>query len=274
MAFYQQGDKTVLPTLLKAFAYGSPPDFYRDALIGDPEGFLSALSPLPKIRQRAVCTILSGEWRFIPQERFEAMRTALQGISASSANYRLAQACLLTMDTLNASFFVRYFPPRPFTGVDSHLSVRWYSSALYALQDKPLWPPASPNETVYRVLWMPSRFGYSSVTLTVGTDGRGQIEFKCTDRQRERVVEDAKHAATPEQIAELKAALSETRFWQMPTDPPPGSIFIEDGAFWVLEGAWNGKYHIVYGTSPGRAVRGTAAMMLLKMAGQTPPGGF
>ena len=274
MAFYQQGDKTVLPTLLQAHAYNSVPDFYRGARIGDPEGFLNALSPLPERGQRAVCSILSGEWRFIPQERFEAMRAVLQGISASSPNYQLARVCLLTIDTQSASFLVRYFPPHPFTGVDSHERVRWYSSALYALQNKPLWPPAPPSETVYRVLWMPSRFGDSSITLTVGPDGRGQIEFKSTDRDRERVAVDTKHMATPEQIAELEAALSETHFWQMPTDPPPTSILIEDGAVWVLEGVRDGKYHIVYETAPGQAARATAAMMLLKMAGQTPPGGF
>ncbi len=274
VAFYQQGDKTVLPTLLWVAGLGPMADVYRGALIGDPEGFLNALSPLPKRRQWVVCTILSGEWKFIPRARFEAMRTALQDISASSPNYQLAQACLLTIDTQSASFLVRYFPPHPFTGVDSHVRVRWYSSAVYALQDKPLWPPASPSETVYRVLWMPSRFGDSSVTLTVGSDGRGQIEFKCTDRRRERVVEDTKHTATPEQVAELKAALNETRFWQTPTDQPPSSFLIEDGAFWVMEGVRDGKYHIVYDTSPGQAVRATAAMMLLRMAGQTPPGGF
>ena len=48
---YRQCDKTVLPTLLR-FTYLS--DFLGEALIGDPEGFLSAVSRLSGPDQQAV----------------------------------------------------------------------------------------------------------------------------------------------------------------------------------------------------------------------------
>src|SRR5271170_7862048 len=48
---YKQGDKTVLPTLFK-FTYLT--DFYGDALLADPDGFLTEMGRLPEKEQRAV----------------------------------------------------------------------------------------------------------------------------------------------------------------------------------------------------------------------------
>src|SRR5450755_3363883 len=54
---YKQGDKTVLPTLFK-FTYLT--DFYGDALLADPDGFLTEMNRLPEKDQRAVVAGIAG----------------------------------------------------------------------------------------------------------------------------------------------------------------------------------------------------------------------
>src|SRR4051812_25021119 len=51
VAVYRGGDKSVLPTLLR-FTYLSA--FYDEALLSDPDGFLSAMAHLPAKDQQAV----------------------------------------------------------------------------------------------------------------------------------------------------------------------------------------------------------------------------
>ena len=51
VAVYNEGDKSVLPALLKLTYLTS---FYGDALLGDREGFLSAVSRLPDRDQKEV----------------------------------------------------------------------------------------------------------------------------------------------------------------------------------------------------------------------------
>ena len=54
---YKQGDKSVLPTLFR-FTYLT--DFYGEALLGDPDGFLSALNQLQEKDQKAVAAGIAG----------------------------------------------------------------------------------------------------------------------------------------------------------------------------------------------------------------------
>lgn len=55
---YKQGDKTVLPTLFK-FTYLT--DFYGEALLADPDGFLTEMNRLPEKDQRAVVSGIAGD---------------------------------------------------------------------------------------------------------------------------------------------------------------------------------------------------------------------
>src|SRR5262249_37565851 len=54
---YRAGDKSVLPTLFR-FTY--PTDFYDEALLSDPEGFLTAMTQLSPKEQQAVAAGIAG----------------------------------------------------------------------------------------------------------------------------------------------------------------------------------------------------------------------
>ena len=55
---YKEGDKTVWPTLFK-FTYLT--DFYGDAVLADPNGFLSAMGQLKENDQKAVASGIAGQ---------------------------------------------------------------------------------------------------------------------------------------------------------------------------------------------------------------------
>lgn len=104
---YRQGDKTVLPTLLR-FTYLT--DFYADALASDPDSFLTAVSQLSERERQDVASGIAGAVYGLSKPRFEAVRTTLMKVPDSSANYQLAQLCLQKLDTENAFFLTHYFP--------------------------------------------------------------------------------------------------------------------------------------------------------------------
>jgi len=54
---YKGGDKSVLPTLFR-FTYLT--DFYDEALLSDPDGFLTAMTHLPQKEQQAVAVGIAG----------------------------------------------------------------------------------------------------------------------------------------------------------------------------------------------------------------------
>jgi len=89
---YRSGDKSVLPALLH-FTYLT--DFYDEALLSDPDGFLAAIKGLPEKEQRQVADgIAGGPFRPLEKARFEAVRTLLTGIPESSSTTHIAEVCL------------------------------------------------------------------------------------------------------------------------------------------------------------------------------------
>src|SRR5215472_2422021 len=58
---YRGGDKSVLPTLFR-FTYLT--DFYDEALLSDPDGFLTAMTHLPQKEQQAVADAIAGGFTF------------------------------------------------------------------------------------------------------------------------------------------------------------------------------------------------------------------
>jgi len=264
---YRQGDKTVLPTLLQ-FPYLT--DFYGEALISDPDAFLTAVSHLPEQGQQAAATGLAGGMFGLRQTRFDAIRATLMKVPDSSPIYQLARICLLTLETENASFLVNYFPPQTFTGRGGDFQVHWFSRELYALEEKPMWPPASGNGRTYRITVLPAFSARESVTLAVMPGGTGQIEFRTTDSRGQRLNVDSPHAISPQQVANFTAALNRIQFWQLPTEVSPGGF---DGAEWILEGVQDGRYHIVHRWCPGKTPFGEVARNLFDLAGHKSSGG-
>jgi hypothetical protein len=82
VVIYRKGDKSVLPVL---FRFPWLTNFYGEALLSDPNGFLSALTQLPKQDQKTVVAGISGGMLGLNnKERFKALRVLLAGIPDSS----------------------------------------------------------------------------------------------------------------------------------------------------------------------------------------------
>jgi hypothetical protein len=239
-------------------------DFFGEALVGDPEGFLSAVSHLPEPDQHAVARGIAGGMLGLLRPRFEAVRATLTAVPDSSPNYQLARTCLLTLETNNASFLVNYFPPQTFTGRTDDFQTRWFSRELYALEEKPLWPPASGSERTYRITVLPAFTVPESATLTVLADGSGQIKFRATDGRHEHLSVESASTISSQQVADFTALLNRVQFWQMPTESRQGGL---DGAEWILEGVQDGSYHIVHRWCPGKTPFGEAGRSLFDLAG-------
>jgi hypothetical protein len=257
---YQGGDKSVLPTLLR-FTYLT--EFYDEALISDPEAFLTTVSHLPEKDRMAVVEGIAGLDGVATRERFEAVRTTLMRVPDSSANHQLAQNSLLTFDTRNAFFLVNYFPPDTFTSPSGSFDTRWFSRELYALQEKALWPPSSANERTYRLTVFPAFTFPRSVTLTVMPDGTGQVRFRETDASRYHLNVDTAHTTTAQQATDFTNSLDRIQFWQLPTHVQQLGF---DGAEFVLEAVQDGRYHVVIRWCPGKTPFGKTVQDLFHLA--------
>lgn len=240
MNVYRDGDKSVLPVLFQ-FTYLR--DFYDEAFLADPEGFLQTLSQLPGKQQNEVALGLAGGIARVPtRERFEAIRAALNNIPDSSHLHPVARLCLRTLETANASHFVDYFPPQTFSSRGADFQITWYSREMYSLGEKPLWPPSSSNPTVYRFTYIPAFTGPTMVALAVQPDGSGLIEMKVMSGDRMETTLDETASLSVDRMAEFLRHLDQAQFWTMSTESPARG---NDGAEWILEGVQDGKYHTV-----------------------------
>ena len=256
---YWQGDKTVLPTLLRV-TYLT--DFYGEALVSDPDGFLNATAQLSERERQVVALGISGAVNGLSRQRFDAIRADLLKVPDSSPNYQVARMCLLTLERENAAFLLNYFPPAESGGPTPSLA--WsFSRGLYALKEKPLWPPSSASEPIYRVTAFPASTFPRSVTLTVMPDQTGQIKFRATDAQRQNISVDSTRTISSQEVAGLMEALIRIQFWQLPTNAPQLGL---DGADFILEGVQEGKYHIVVRWCPGNTPFGTTVRDLFHFA--------
>lgn len=272
---YKQGDKTVLPTLFR-FTYLT--DFYGEALLNDPDGFLTAMSQLPDKDQKAVASgIAGGMFGLRSKERFEAIRALLSAIPDSEPIKTTSQVCLKTLERTNASFFQTYFPPRTFSSRAADFQVRWYSADMYALGEKPLWPPSSELETTYRLTYLPAFTGPTVITLSVSPDANGRIAIKTINGDREVTKVDETMSTTQDQVARFFALLDQAHFWTTPTELPRRGL---DGAEWIMEGVKDGKYRTVVRWCPDIEHQsaeeisfGEAGRLLFEIAGHKRVGG-
>lgn len=262
---YNQGDKSVLPTLLK-FTYLTR--FYGDALLGDREGFLKAVSELPEPNQRHVALGLAGQLGGLPKERFEVIRRSLTGVPPSAPVYDVARRMLATLEMKNAALLVDYFPPDTFPGSAGDSQVRWYSSDLYALGEKPLRPESPNGGSKYRMTVIPAFSGPRTAVLTILPDGTGQITVKVLGRDGQLEVNKTETVSLG-RVAEMTKQLHGIKFWELPTEVRRWG---NDGAEYILEGAQGGRYHVVVRWCPGvthQSQFGWTAKSLFELAGYT-----
>jgi len=256
---YWQGDKTVLPLLLR-FTYMT--NFLADALVSDPEGFLAVVSQLSEPERQNVASGIAGAVYGISQPRFEAVRTTLTRVSASSPNYEVARLCLLSLEVENAYLLAHYFPPQESGGPPANF-VSWFSRDLYALEEKPLWPPSPESKQTYRVTVFPTFTVPKSVTLTLMPDGTGEVRFRATDRGRYHLATNTTLSISSQQVTDFANTLNRVRFWEQPTNATQAGYNF-DGAEFILEGVRDGRYHIVVRWCPGNSAFGEAVRGLLR----------
>src|SRR5215469_8133831 len=239
---YKQGDKSVLPMLFR-FTYLT--DFYWNAVLGDPNGFLSTMNKLQEKDQKAVAAGIAGPMVGLRnKERFKAIRAVLNGIPDASPFKATSQLCLKTVERMNAAAFKTYFPPQTFSSRTADLQVRWYSAEMYALGENPLWPPSIGPGATYRLTYSASS-GPTAIILSVSPDGKGRVNIKTLDGEREVMKVDETALATRDQLDRFFALLEEAHFWTTPTELPQTGRIGLDGAEWMMEGVKDGKYRAV-----------------------------
>jgi hypothetical protein len=242
---YKQGDKSVLPTLFQ-FTYLS--DFYDETLLSDADAFLTAMTRLPEKDRRAVAFGVGGGISKIrSKDVFELVRKQLQDVPNTSPTKPVAQLCLEVVETNNASFFVNYFPPQSFAGLSGGMRVRWYSSKMYALREKPLWPAVN-DQNIYRLTYIGAFSGSRVITLKVQQDQSGMVHANTLREIREESSPETTISILPSQVEEFFAQLEAAHFWDAATERPNNG---RDGAEWLLEGVRDGKYKIVDRWCPG-----------------------
>jgi hypothetical protein len=268
---YRGGDKSVLPTLLR-FTYLT--DFYDEALLSDPDGFLSAMAHLPAKDQQAVAAGLAGEstFRLFHQiDRFKAIRELLAKVPDGSPTKGVAEVSLKIVESTNASLFVNYFPPKTFTSPAADFQIAWYSRDMYQLGETPLWPPNADNEKTYRFTYLAAFSGPKAITLRVLSDGSAELKMTVLDESHDRMKSDQTSIVPQDQVSEFLKRLDRVRFWEMVTESPHRGF---DGAEWIMESVQDGRYHIavrwcpnVYDKNPQDAAFADAAQFLFQLAG-------
>jgi hypothetical protein len=272
---YKQGDKSVLPMLFR-FTYLT--DFYGHALLADPDGFLNALSQLPEKDQKAVAAGMAGPmFGLRSKERFEAIRAVLNGTPDSAPAKATSQLCLKALERMNAAFFLTYFPPQTFSSPAADFQVRWYSTEMYALGEKPLWPPSTRPQETYRLTYIPAFSGPTVITLSVPPDRNGKVVIKTLDGERETAKVDETLAATRDQLDRFLTFLEKAHFWTTPTELTRTGL---DGAEWVMEGVKDGNYRTVVRWCPDVERKSSeeipfadAGRLLFEIAGRKRVGG-
>jgi hypothetical protein len=258
MELYREGDKSVLPALLRE---SNLREFYDDSVVSDPEGFLAELAKQPESLQESVARSMAGMFG-LPRPQFENVRAALDRVPERSANYSEAQRCLKIVDAQNAAWLRTYFPPHTFSGRAADFTEQWYARDFYALGEYPLWP-VTDDQLVYRFTWLRSFHDPVSVTLIAMSDGTGELRLRVADL-RGHLATDGRRSVTVEQMSSLAALIESAQFWQMPTEDQRRGL---DGAEWILEGTRDRNYHIVTRWCAGETPFGKAAFTLISLSG-------
>ena len=165
----------------------------------------------------------------------------------------------------------RYFPTGALDsspGTDQFLS-KWYSKQLTALDEPSIWLLSKNHkEETYRFLWLRTFHHPVAIRIDVNADGASWLTIKMTSGaggyDPGHLLRNSKLLLTKEQTDVFLRKLKENQFWELaPTRESDGN----DGAQWILEGAKDGKYHIVDRWTPQDGpVRAIGLLMLNELA--------
>lgn len=275
LSLYKAGDTSVLTSLMRVNAlsvglYSLDSKFFAHAMQDNLDGFLSALSSTQDSKDvwRNSQAISSAcDCPGIGVRQFTALREKLRGVANDSPLFDLAQECRKDLEDANATLIYTYFPPNTFKSRAGEFTVHWYSGVLYALDEKPLWPP-DPKGVAYRFLWMRSFHDQVSITMEIQEGGGAQLRLQVYKRAS-RKLESRTLSLTKAQVEDAVSLIEQAGFWNMTTEGEASGGM--DGAEWVLEGVQNGQYHIVTRWDASRTSFGRALLELLQLSNYNPP---
>lgn len=266
---YKAGDRSVLASLMRVNALsvgvrGLDTQFFTQAMQDDLDGFLSALSSTTDAKNAWLNSAVVGsacDCPGITRRPFKELRWMLKSVPQESVVYSLAKQCREDLEDTNATLIFTYFPPNTFQTPGGDFMVQWYSSVLYALAEKPLWP-ADPKSAAYRFIWMRSFHDQVSITMDVQPGGSGQLRLQVLGRIP-RKLESRTESLSKAQVQGVLALIEKAEFWKMETEGGPHG---NDGAEWVLEGVQAGQYHIVTRWDARTTVFGKALLEMLRLS--------
>ena len=197
-----------------------------------------------------------------------AIRFALTAASLAATQ----QATSLS-DRFPADKNPQYFPSGVFAdgADDGDFRARWYAKHLRAMKE-PVFsaPPMGTEPEVYRFLWLRTFHHPIAVRIASHEDGKADAIATMADGlggyAPGKILSQASLVVDAAQVARVHDMVRATDFWSSPTElPRPGHQF--DGAEWILEGASNGRYHVVDRWSPrDRAFRDLALYLVFDIA--------
>jgi len=274
LSSYRAGDRSVLNSLMRVGSMSVglrslDSKFFAQAMLDDLDGFLSALSSTQDAKDAWRNSEVVGsacDCPGIDLIEFNAVREKLRNVRHESASFGLAQRCRKDLEDTNATLIFKYFPPNTFQSRAGEFMVQWYSSVLYGLEEKPLWP-ADPKQVNYRFVWMRSFHDQVSITMNVQPEGDGQLRLQIY-RQISQQLESRTQSLSKQQVREVLALIEEASFWKMATEGGPRGC---DGAEWVLEGVQGGHYHIVTRWDASGTTFGKVLLELLRLSNYNPP---
>ncbi|MCP4582991.1 MAG: hypothetical protein GY839_15390 [candidate division Zixibacteria bacterium] len=136
----------------------------------------------------------------------------------------------------------------------SLLQIRWYSHLMNALEEPSIYQQKNNDICkVFRFTWLRSFHKPIAVRLVVNNDSTGVMYIKKSDGRGgyssgELIINNIKELVEVKTLNFLYL-LENRHFWELPIHDPE-DLLGRDGAQWIVEGLWEGKYHIVDRWSP------------------------
>lgn len=162
-----------------------------------------------------------------------------------------------------------YFPEKTFYQDEdrNRFINNWYTRYLIQMTEPSLLISAKEDVT-YRFLWL--RSFHSTVVVRLWSEGERQMVSvkelsRKTETQSSQLLVDQTRSLKKEEWAAFMKLIDEACFWEVPVTSD-GPIAM-DGAWWVLEGADRGFYHVAIRQTPDSGSYRELCIYMLKLSG-------
>jgi hypothetical protein len=162
---------------------------------------------------------------------------------------RLSAIPIVIVAMLTMSAQDSYFPNGALSDYDRVDAgrARWYSCQLRALDEPSLLAEAkNPSTQSYRFLWLRTFHHPVAVRLDIMLDGTSKLTVKIASGaggyEPGKLIKNTSRSVTREETDKFLEEVKEVGFWELPSYEKTSGC---DGAQWIIEGAKDGKYHVV-----------------------------